>query len=163
MPRPYAPLALANEFILRSGTEGVGHMKLQKLVYCAHGWWLSTHQDSIVSERPEVWRHGPVFSSLYSALAGHGSQPIRSPQRAVFGQTAPRLDDDDADANDLVHFVWDRYGQLSGFRLSELTHKKGTPWQITAEQHNYSVPRHLKIDDDLIRREFQGLASTAAA
>ena len=163
MPRPYSPLALANEFIVCSNGAGLDHMKLQKLVYCAHGWWLVQHNDPIVSEKPEVWRHGPVFSSLYSALAGHAAQAITSPQRAAFGQSAPRIDDQDEEACDLIDFVWNRYGGFSALYLSELTHKKGTPWQITAASHQYRVPRHHPISDELIRAEFQRLAHQGAA
>ena len=77
MARPYTPLAFANEFIGRSGGYGVVHMKLQKLVYLCYGWWLVEHDDSIMSDAPEVWRHGPVFSSLYDILKGQGHAPIR--------------------------------------------------------------------------------------
>jgi uncharacterized phage-associated protein len=47
-------------------------MKLQKLVYYAYGWWLLYHSEPIMTEPPEVWRHGPVFSSMYHALKHHG-------------------------------------------------------------------------------------------
>ena len=41
MPRPYRPLAIANSLITAFGyVDVVDHMKLQKLVYLAHGWWL---------------------------------------------------------------------------------------------------------------------------
>jgi len=163
MPAPYQPLAFANEFILKSEGAGVDHMKLQKLVYCAYGWWLAAHREPIMTEGPEVWRHGPVFSSLYSALAGNGARPITTPQSAAFGKEPPRIDDGDEEACNLVDFVWHRYGAFSGFKLSEMTHKKGTPWQITAKRNNYRVPRHLKIEDDLIRGEFSQLANEAIA
>jgi hypothetical protein len=68
MPRPYRPLALANEFIVMSASRGAEHMKLQKLVYFAYGWWLTGHSDRITTEPPQVWKFGPVFESLYHEL-----------------------------------------------------------------------------------------------
>ena len=156
MPRPYKPLALANEFICFDPSYGVSHMKLQKLVYFAHGWWLTRHHESLLDEAPEVWRHGPVFSSLYNSLAGFGPNRIKNPVSDVFGNP-PRVDEDDAEVFDLLRFVWGRYGHMTAFQLSDLTHRPGTPWQIIAEQRQYRVPRHFKIDQELIRNEFMRL------
>jgi uncharacterized phage-associated protein len=57
---------------LKAWPDGAEHMKLQKLVYYAYGWWLLYHSEPIMTEPPEVWRHGPVFSSMYHALKHHG-------------------------------------------------------------------------------------------
>lgn len=160
MPRPYTPLALANWFIERATPFGVTHMKLQKLVYCAHGWWLAFNDTPIVSERPEVWRHGPVFPSLYNRLAGFGLAPITTKQTDVFTRPPPEVDDVDYEVLQLLDFIKGRYGAQSALRLSDLTHKKGTPWQIMAERYNYRVPPHLDIPDELVRNEFQRIAQS---
>jgi uncharacterized phage-associated protein len=70
VPVPYSPLALANEFIVRfKPGEGIEHMKLQKLVYCANGWWLVFNPNQpLVNKAPEVWKFGPVFPSLYHVM-----------------------------------------------------------------------------------------------
>lgn len=128
-------------------------MKLQKLVYYAHGWWLTRHREALLDEEPEVWRHGPVFSSLYSSLAGFGPNNIKNPVASMFGE-APRVDVDDDEVHDLLRFVWGRYGHLSAFQLSDLTHRPGTPWQILAERNGYRVPLHYKMDTEIIRDEF---------
>lgn len=82
MVRPYTPLAFANEFIVKAGPSGVVHMKLQKLVYMCYGWWLVAHDEPIINEAPQVWKHGPVFKSLYSVLATHGHSRSRTLKRA---------------------------------------------------------------------------------
>lgn len=74
MPRPYHPLAFANEFILKAQPAGVEHMKLQKLVYYSYGWWIAYHEEPILTEPPQVWRYGPVFVSLY--LDAEASWPV---------------------------------------------------------------------------------------
>lgn len=154
MPRPYRPIAFANAFILRAQPDGVEHMKLQKLVYYAYGWWLVYHPaSSIIGEAPQVWQFGPVFQSMYHALKYYGRSPIAAPQNDnPFGQP-PSIDDEDQDARQLVDFVWSRYSDFSSFELSERTHEAGTAWRTVAELHNWRVPRGTTIPADLIGRE----------
>ena len=158
MTVPYSPLAIANEFIGNfAGSNGIEHMKLQKLVYCAHGWWLATHEPSepnLVNESPQVWKHGPVFDSLYRVLRVFGRAPITEPQSSTPFDEPTRVDNDDESANQLIRWTWNRYGHLSSFALSDLTHKQGTPWSRIAKEHNYRVPQHMEIPDEYIREEF---------
>ena len=150
----YTPLALANTFLKRHGDEGgIEHMKLQKLCFYAYGWWLVDHDKPLLVEGPEVWKFGPVFSSLYSALAMYGRQPISKPQKMLFGD-AKLIQSDDKDARNLVDMVWEQYGERSSFDLSNETHKEGTPWQIEAAKHDYKVPMHHRIPDKLIKKYF---------
>lgn len=161
MTVPYSPLAVANEFLAAFGAHGgIAHMKLQKLVYFAHGFWLGAYfgeRPSLVSERPAVWKHGPVFDSLYKVLKVFGSGPITAPQSLNPFSPPPRVDLDDTEVLNLIHWIWGRYGHLSGFALSDLTHRAGTSWSRVATEYNYSVPFNLEIPDDYIRDEFQEL------
>jgi uncharacterized phage-associated protein len=151
------PLAVANTFIHRfSDGVGIQHMKLQKLAYYTHAWWLSRFDTPYLTRRPEVWRFGPVFSGLYSALRGYGSRPIVTPQPSDFADEPPIIDGGDEQiVSNLIDWVWGRYGGLTAEQLSERTHAKGTPWQIIAERHNYTVPRYHEIDDNTIKRCFR--------
>jgi uncharacterized phage-associated protein len=157
---PYAPLVIANEFLARFGKErGIEHMKLQKLVYCASGWWLAFHKDSpLLDERPQVWKHGPVFDSLYHALKSFGREPINAPQSLSPFEAPPRLEQGNNQNDQIVRtidWIWNRYGHLSSFALSTLTHQAGTPWRTVAEQYKFSVPFGTEIPDDLIIKEFR--------
>lgn len=158
MPRPYTPLALSNHFLARfCGTDGIEHMKLQKLVYCAHGWWLATRDgdEQLVDERPEVWRFGPVFPSLYRALKPYGRMPITEPQSENPFADPAAVGEDDIATKRLLDWTWRRYGHLSSYALSDMTHKKGTPWYRVAEENNFSVPQHQPIPDKYVREEFR--------
>jgi uncharacterized phage-associated protein len=155
MPRPYRPLAFANEFILKSQGVGIEHMKLQKLVYYAYAWWLGYHNDPILSEPPQVWRYGPVFSSLYHALKGFGRTPIADEQSDYPFQPPPRVDQSDVDAWQLINWVWQRYGGFTSYQLSEMTHAPGSPWRQIAEQTNWHVAPSTPIPDDLIREHIK--------
>ncbi|QIE54163.1 hypothetical protein G5B40_01095 [Pikeienuella piscinae] len=69
MANAYSPLAVANEFIALGIAEGkpIEHMKAQKLVHFAHGFSLA-RDTPILNECPQVWKFGPVFSTLYQDL-----------------------------------------------------------------------------------------------
>jgi uncharacterized phage-associated protein len=158
MAKPYTPLAFANEFILKSAPAGVEHMKLQKLVYIAYGWWLSVYDEPVLNEAPEVWKHGPVFQSLYHMLKEHGRTPICHPQSSSFNRSPDRVDDNDDEVLSLIDWVWSKYRHLSSFALSDLTHEKGSPWQKTVEQFGYRVPFNTEISLELIKEHYRKLA-----
>lgn len=150
----YLPLALGNVFLQNyAGDSGIEHMKLQKLCYYAHGWWLAFHKKSLLIERPQVWKYGPVFKSMYGALAHFGSKPIKTPQSPVPFQPPPLVDD--GQVHDLCDWIWNRYSQYSAFTLSDMTHASGTPWREIAEKHNFVVPKDYDIPDEVIASYFK--------
>jgi uncharacterized phage-associated protein len=154
--KQYTPLALVNTFIDRYGREdGISHMKLQKLCYYAYGWWIAKHHEPLLTDAPEVWRYGPVFGTLYQALRGFGGRPIREPLQDLLSPSVasvPRIMDDDVVA--FVDAIWGAYGRYTDIELSEMTHKTGSPWRIEAERHDYRVPKHYKIPDEVIKEYF---------
>jgi len=156
MPRPYKPIAFANEFIQKADPPGVEHMKLQKLVYCSYGWWLAYHDDPILSEEPQVWAHGPVFKSLYHVLKTHGRTPIKQLQNEPF-QPIARVDNGDAEVCSLLDWIWEQYGSKTAFYLSDLTHKDGSPWQMVAASYNFRVPSNTSIPKDVIQKHYREL------
>ncbi|SUS04740.1 conserved hypothetical protein [Candidatus Defluviicoccus seviourii] len=159
-PMSYSPLAVANTFIAEfGGGGGIDHMKLQKLTYYAYGWSLAFRNKPLLKEGPEVWQYGPVFDSLYRSMASHGSKPIAEPIKANPFQPAPIVPETDGDTRNLIRWVWDRYGGMSGLRLSDETHKAGTPWQIEAAKHGYRVPSHHRIPDEQIQSFFKAEAA----
>ena len=161
MPAPYSPLAVANSFIASYGSiSGIEHMKLQKLVYCSYGWWLALNGlegTRLTNEGPEIWRHGPVFPTLYHTLKVFGRAPIREPQSDGPFEMPDRVDAEDENATSLITWTWGRYGHLSSFALSDMTHKPGTPWHRVALEKNFVVPMSTKIPDQYIHEEFSGL------
>lgn len=166
MPVPYSPLAVANEFVALFAVEtsGIEHMKLQKLVYCSYGWWLAAHGidgPRLTSEGPEIWKHGPVFGSLYKVLKVFGRAPIVTPQSAGPFSDPERIDAGENEERQLIRWIWSRYGHLSGFALSDLTHKPGTPWHRVAVERNFRVPFNTAIPDAYIYEEFTNLMSEA--
>ncbi len=162
MPVPYKSIAIANNFIEKFGkkSNGIEHLKLQKLVYCSYGWWLASYgeeQDRLLKDGPDIWKHGPVFDDLYHSLKVFGSKPITEMKSLSPFSPPENVDEDDEDVRDLLSWIWERYGHLSGFALSDLTHKAGTPWHKVAVENEFRVQPHTKIPDRYIFQEFSDL------
>lgn len=159
---PLRPIAVANEFVRQFGaTNDIDHLKLQKLTYFAQGWWLAGKGEELLFERPQVWRYGPVFKSIYNTLSGRGRDPIKDVVGAnPFAETgAPTLEGADLRSErDLVTWIWQEYGNLTGPQLSDMTHALGTPWRKIAEEHQYRVALDTEIPEELDWDYFAGLA-----
>ena len=166
---PYDARAVANYFLELSRRDGksLDQMKVQKLVFLAHGWYLALTGKPLITERIEAWRFGPVVRSLYAAFREAGSGPITRPAcqfQLVEGRlvsTPIQLEDLDnifnRQAKQVLDEIWRVYGGFSGPQLSNLAHMPGTPWANTWA----TTPEKtgLVIDDSVIRNYFQGLPS----
>ncbi|WP_457941324.1 Panacea domain-containing protein [Mesorhizobium sp. 10J20-29] len=155
----YPPIQIANELIARYGSSGqIEPLKLQKLLYFANGWYLALTGRPLVNEKPQVWRYGPVFRSVYRAFNHYGSRPIIHPAPSTpFGGDAERVEAT-PELENYLNWVWNEYGQKSGPRLSDETHKPGTPWRNIAEKNGFVVPQNTEIPPEDDWRYFGDLA-----
>jgi uncharacterized phage-associated protein len=121
----FDPRAVANEFLKLNGGP-MNQMKLQKLVYMAHGWNLAINHEPLVSGRIEAWDGGPVMRVIWNHLRDFGLNTTDT----LFGSgpNAPYVADMSSGEAAIVSHVWSKYGQYTGVELSEMTHKSGTPW-----------------------------------
>lgn len=156
--KKYPPIALANTFLQMYGKEGIGHMKLQKLSYFAHGWWLAFNETPFLTERPQVWQYGPVFKSLYNILKSFGSNLIFEPQKALPFEELKIINDNDK-IEQLIKWVWKKYGSYSALVLSDMTHQPETPWWKIAKEHNYCVKKNTEIQDSDMEKYFKNEAT----
>lgn len=122
-------------------------LQLMKLVYIAHGFSLGLGREDLFQNRIEAWKYGPVIPDLYHATKefGRGSIP-----KSLVDETQDSVDHDTAE---FLQDVFNKYGHLTGFSLSNLTHQSGTPWDQVYED---GVPG-IEIPDDLIRQHYEGI------
>lgn len=132
----YSAKAIANYFIEIANREGkqLSPMKLQKLVYFAHGWYLALYDEPLLDEKVEAWRYGPVVPSLYHEFKSYGSGKIDHYATDIdlddFEIVTPKVPND-RELKAFLEKVWEVYGGFSAVQLSNMTHEPNTPWAST--------------------------------
>ncbi len=130
----YSPKSIANYFLdlAKARGEAISPMKLQKLVYYAHGWYAGHTGKPLIDEAVEAWQYGPVIPSLYHEFKEFGAGQISGKATHFDGMAlcevpAPA----DSELRQFLDNIWSSYGQFTGVRLSEMTHATNSPWDQT--------------------------------
>ena len=124
-------------------------LKLQKLVYLAHGWSLVFSKSPLIADTIQAWRYGPVVPVLYREYKKFGASPITQPPQGN-GQVIPL----DERTKSLLESVWRRYSRLSALQLSMFTHEPGYAWDLARRTGTLSPWSEPEIPNELIEEEF---------
>lgn len=124
------------------------NMQLQKLVYIAHGYSLALMDGPLIRNNVHAFQYGPVYPKLYKKLSKYGSGFVTETVKAE-----DRIDPT-GKAFGLIEAIWNIYGQMSGSKLSTLTHMDGTPWSQVWEKCQFAP-----IPDEIIREHYQSKVS----
>ena len=161
----HRPEAVANMFLELAGDKGLTQLQIQKLTYIAHGWTLALYDQPLTNELPQAWDMGPVYSNLRQRLAHVGANSVHNKIReydhypsTVFsnrnGGKEISADFSETEA-DIIRQVWDIYGSLSGFELSNLTHLNDSAWYRTYNEYG----RNKEISNSLTKEHYKKLAT----
>jgi uncharacterized phage-associated protein len=144
---------IANYFLELGKRDGVpiDPLKLQKLVYLAHGWSLFFLQRPLIREPFEAWRYGPVVPELYQEFRRFGGWPITDLARGVPCESTHGIDQQ---TRSLLNAVWERYRHLTPIQLSMLTHEPGYAWDLVQRQPDVFSFGGRKIPNEYIADEF---------
>jgi uncharacterized phage-associated protein len=95
---PTSVFAVANWFIKKSidMDKPMTHMKLQKLVYMAYGWYYACYEIPLFGNDIVAWKHGPVVPSLYAVFKDNGQLPVK--------QYAIKLTEDDNGNPEIIDY-----------------------------------------------------------
>ena len=145
---------VANWFVTRARQDGrsLSIMSLLKLTYIAHGWYLESRNEPLFPNRIEAWQYGPVVPEVYSDFRRQGIR-VHTPVNTV--TEYPFTPEDTA----LLEQVWEIYGSLPAFRLSDITHVPNGPWDVASRMRGH----YARIPDDLIRNHYVELRMRAEA
>ena len=161
----YSSAKIANFFIdfARKKQEDLTPLKLQKLLYFAHGWHLVLDDEGepLLDEDIEAWRYGPVVPSIYHEFKDFRNKPIdrpvyrHYPDKNVF-YDIPKLSDEEIDhLGRFLKSVWKIYAPHSAMRLSNLTHLRGTPWRELYEKYKGDIPKGKVLENQDLKKHFQ--------
>ena len=140
-------LEIANRILDMADGKGIGltMMQLHKLVYFAHGWHLAVYGRPLTSDLPEVWRFGPVYPAVYTAFKRSGEEHIKGRAQITATGTTAKTDE-------VLESVVDSLGDVSDFKLTKMTHVKGSPWYETMIGSGF----FREIQNDTIKSYFLG-------
>lgn len=159
---PYSSKSVANYFLelAKASGETISPMKLQKLVYYAHGWYAGYTGTPLIDETVEAWQYGPVISSLYHEFKQFGAGSITSKALDFDGGSFYEVrPPDDQAIQKFLKNVWDSYGKYTGLKLSEFTHSIDGPWDVTWKESNGT--RGSDIPFDRIKSHFAAAVEKA--
>lgn len=157
----YDAKAIANRFLDMATRDNVAvtPMKLQKLIFFAHGWNYGLYDEPLIVDPIQAWQFGPVVPSIYHEFKHVGSGAISEHATEFdlekFELIEPDVPDDDDRTIKLLERIWTTYGKLPAVELSNLTHLADTPWDRT--WRGSAGARNAIIPDTLIRDYYTGL------
>lgn len=135
----------------------VTNLALLKIIYFAHGWHLKMFRMPLVKNTFEAWQHGPVIRVVYDAFKSHSSDPVTSratkfdPEKNDYVTATAEVSESLAD---FLRNIFDIYGAIDPFELSDMTHVAGGPWDTIMKKSRDNICLQLKIPDELIAEHF---------
>lgn len=147
------PKAIANKFSNYSSS--ITQMKLQKLVYIANGWSLAITDIPLVDAEIEAWLGGPVIREIWDHIRDHG---LNSENKLCNPTTSIPYDVELSKMEEqIIEYVWKKYGDYSGSELSTMTHKENTPWSKAFLQRGRNATlRRSEIKQHFIELALEG-------
>ena len=126
--------------------EPITHLKLQKLVYYAHGIYLVINNKELFKEKILAWEHGPVVSEVYDEFKKFGKNPLVID---VHNEDVSCIDkiSRSSDILETLELTYSNFAGYTAWQLRNMTHEEGTPWSKTA--------LNSIIDNELIREYFE--------
>ncbi len=143
-------------FLLDYGAEKdqpVTIMSLLKILFFAHAWHLGKTGLPLVGQPFEAWKYGPVSRVVYDQFRSSGEKTISGRATVLNVVTAKyetaKWNAVDEETGNLLRNVFDYYAQFHPFRLSHLTHEKGSPWDIVWTEATRRAVPGMVISHDL--------------
>lgn len=138
----------------------VSNLKLQKLLFLCHAFYLVQTGRPLVRGSFEAWQYGPVHREAYDAFKSFGAGPITQDAQSFDPVTGVRKAiavPEDRTLFDVVQKVVLFHGDKSPGELVELTHAEGGPWDYVVSAAKTRANMALKISDGIIAERFKYL------
>jgi len=167
----YSAKAVANKFLelaIRDSSQDMSPMKIQKLIYFAHGWFMANFDSELIKDDIQAWKYGPVIPSIYHEFKSFGTDPITvTAKEAIYengeiSEISPEVSATDYNTIAIIEKTWEIYGKYTPVQLSNITHEDGSPW--SAVNNSYpELPKGQNIPNSLIATHFKNLIKNANA
>lgn len=125
----YDAKQIANWFVTRAQRDGktLSIMSLLKLTYIAHGWHLETSGKPLFHDGIEAWQYGPVIPNVYRLFRGNSVNVTKTVEAKPVSK----------EVSDFLDQVYEVYGDISPFKLSDMTHEEDGPWDRARKREGW--------------------------
>lgn len=131
----YSSETVANTFLKLAQESGraITNLKMQKLVYIAHGYTLAIIDKPLINKEIKAWNFGPVIPDLYEKLRQYGREHIQEqiPNNPPIDDIVPE--------KKIIKLVWEKYKDHSAGQLTGITHLPNTPWDQVWRKSEFAV------------------------
>ncbi|OEJ98738.1 hypothetical protein A8C32_05950 [Flavivirga aquatica] len=127
----------------------MGTMKLLKLTYISHGYYLGFKGKPLFSNEVQAWKYGPVIPELYHVTKRFGSRSVDLEIVNLYSEN--NLNETD---KKFLKIIWNNYKKYNGLQLSSKTHEKNTPWDLVYNKVHYKT-----IDNSVIEEYYKKIIS----
>ena len=134
--------------VAEGNSQTMTNLKLQKLVYIAHGYMLAMKDRRLINEAPQAWKYGPVIHSVYKRFRAYEDRKIDCEIPDVSNLI-------DGDAKFVIEGVMRLYGNDTAIQLVNLTHEPETPWDEVWNKQGGSDQLFAEISDGIIKKHFK--------
>ena len=133
------------------------NLKLQKVIYYIHGYYLARFDRPLIRNHFECWDHGPVVASLYHKLKVYGEDRIdKLIQYQNYATGNIEAVAYEAAKADIEKNAWSLVLSVTKRDVWDLvdgTHLSGGAWSEARTRVTGQV-KSVRIPDHLIRQEF---------
>ena len=130
-------------------------LQIQKLVFLVYSEYALKYDKPLFEEKFEAWKYGPVMPKLYYELDGYKKEKIEFEDidleklklKLKFSKVS-----DIEDVLECIDSIISKYGSKNGGELIDITHVKGSPWEVTKISRglNSIIPWKLIRDYNMI-------------
>jgi len=145
-----SPTIVCNNILKRAFYENidVSPMKLQKLLYFVACEYQKRTDEPLFLEPFEVWKYGPVLSSVYTEFSSYGKESISSYAKdarnivyIINETTSPSL-------KESIDLIWRSFKDWGAIALSKLTHRDESAWSYAYDRYQKTIdPQKMKEDN----------------
>ena len=143
---------IASWFLVKAKSENkpLTHMKLQKLVYYAYGWYCAYYDNPpLFADAIYAWRRGVVVKTLYEEYATFGENPI-IPEN----MDCPNLDEN---VVEILKSVWKAYASYSNATLDRMIRRQSA-WRVAQRSSAWEVillPERIQQSFRLLMEKYE--------
>ena len=157
--KPQSAILIADYFLANTRPKSLSPLMVNKLVYLAHGYTLALYDISLIVDKVEAWKYGPVIPSLFYTMHNYGDNKI---DKLLYCNTYTKDPTKMADRKEflgknlhqydkILDMIIKTYSSMDITSLLGIMHAKDTPWYKYYKTGKYGV----KIPDKMTQKYFK--------